>query len=36
MFPIWPNAVKIAESVVDLYDLDAGVAVDLFFDDNVS
>jgi len=33
MFPIWPNAIKIAESVMDLYDLDAGIAVDLFFDD---
>jgi hypothetical protein len=33
MFPIWPNAIKIAESVIDLYDLDDGVAVDLFFDD---
>jgi hypothetical protein len=34
MFPIWPNAIKIAESVMDLYDIDAGLAVDLFFDDN--
>jgi hypothetical protein len=33
MFPIWPNAVKIAESVIDLYNLDNGDAVDLFFDD---
>jgi hypothetical protein len=33
MFPIWPNAIKIAESVMDLYGLDDGAAVDLFFDD---
>jgi hypothetical protein len=33
MFPIWPNAIKIAESVRDLYDLDEGSCVDLFFDD---
>jgi len=33
MFPIWPNAIKIAESVMDLYELDAGVCADLFFDD---
>lgn len=33
MFPIWPNAVKIAESVIDLYNLDNGDAVELFFDD---
>jgi hypothetical protein len=33
MFPIWPDAVKIAESVMALYDLDAGVSVDLFFND---
>ena len=33
MFPIWPNAIKIAESVRDLYDLHEGSCVDLFFDD---
>ncbi len=33
MFPIWPNAIKIAESVMNLYDLDGGGTVDLFFDD---
>jgi hypothetical protein len=33
MFPIWPNAIKIAESVMDLYDLHEGSCVDLFFDD---
>jgi hypothetical protein len=33
MFPIWPNAIKIAESVMDLYELDAGVSADLFFND---
>ena len=33
MFPIWPNAIKIAESVTELYDLDGGGTVDLFFDD---
>lgn len=33
MFPIWPNAVRIAESIRDLYDLQEGSCVDLFFDD---
>ncbi len=33
MFPIWSNAIKIAESVIDLYDFDDSGTVDLFFDD---
>lgn len=33
MYPIWPNAVRIAEAVMELYDLDGGGAVDLIFDD---
>jgi len=33
MFPIWPNAIRIAESVMEMYDLDTGGAMDLFFDD---
>jgi hypothetical protein len=33
MFPIWPNAVKIAETVMGLCGLDDGTAVDLVFSD---
>ena len=33
MYPIWPNAIKIAESVMDLYDLEGSGTVDLIFDD---
>ena len=33
MYPIWPNAIKIAESVMHLYDLEGGGTVDLIFDD---
>lgn len=33
MFPVRSNAIKIAESIMDLYDLDGGGSVDLFFDD---
>ena len=33
MFPIWPNAIKIAESVRELYYLHEGSCVDLLFDD---
>jgi hypothetical protein len=33
MYPIWPNAIKIAESVMHLYNLEGGGTVDLIFDD---
>lgn len=33
MFPIWPNAIKIAESVMHLYDLEGDGTVDIIFDD---
>jgi hypothetical protein len=33
MFPIKPNAVKIAKSVKELYDLTEDSSVELFFDD---
>ena len=32
-YPIWPNAVRIAESFMDLYDLDGSGTVDLIYDD---
>ena len=34
MYPIWSTAIKIAESVRDLYDRDGNGTVDLIFDDN--
>ena len=33
LFPIRPNAIKIAESVMELYDSDEDRSVELFFDD---
>ena len=33
LFPIHPNAIKIAESVIELYDSDDEGSVELFFND---
>ena len=33
MYPIWPNVVRSAESVMGLYDLEGSGTVDLIFDD---
>jgi hypothetical protein len=33
LFPIWPHAIKIAESVMSLYDSEENQSVELLFDD---